>query len=265
MRVLVVNGSPHADQGTTGEVVDALIERWRSRGHAIDLDTIVCSSAGLGPACSGCLSCMTDGEQTCPLVDVAGPIERLMMAADVVVFATPIHSFQISAPMKRLIDQFAYMIHRPRMFNGTAVLVTTAAGAGHEGALDYLESAVRRWGFTVAGRLGVNGPALTQDAYRTKVDAALDAIATDAMAMSRRTTPPAPSLNDLIGFKVVRLLVQRTADTSPADQTYWSQRGWFDADYFVPAKVPWWRRFVADRVESKIRKAIDSGGGSPVR
>jgi len=265
MRVLVINGSPHAEHGATGGVVADLLSRWQSRGYPLEVDTVQVADLLLGPACSGCLTCMTDGEQLCPLRDVAAPIERLMLAADIVVFASPIHSFQISAPMKRFIDQFAYLIHRPRMFDGTAVLMTTAAGAGHEGALDYLESAVRRWGFTVAGRLGVNGPGLDQPDYRAKVDRAIDEIAVEAVTVSRRTSPQTPSLNDLIGFRVVRLLVRLTAETSPADEKFWAERGWFDSDYFVPVSIPVWRRLIADRVEAKIRKAIETGNGAPVR
>ena len=81
--------------------------------------------------------------------------------------------------MKRFVDHFAYLIHRPRYFGTPAVLVSTAAGAGHDAALGYLGDAVRRWGFHVVGRLGVNGPGLQKAPYRAKVDAALDELAAD--------------------------------------------------------------------------------------
>ncbi len=263
MRVGVVLGTGHGLDGTTGRLVTDLVERM-SRHTEIETETVVTTDLDLGPSCPACLSCMTAGEQTCPNYDTAAPARDVMDRADLVVFATPVHSFQVSASTKRLIDHFAYLIHRPAYVGRPAVLLSTAAGGGHDAALDYLGSAVRRWGFHTVARLGVNGPGLKRTTYRGKVDAALDEIA--ALAVAAPTAgEPRPSTADLIGFRVARLLVDGGREEGPVDAAYWTERGWFDAEWWTDRKPPFVANRIAALVEKRIRKGIESGSADPYR
>ena len=264
MRVGVVLGTGHGEKGTTGTVVDDLLQRVRQHTE-IDVDVVCTDDLALGPSCPACLACMTAGEQACPNVDNASPARELMDAADLVVFATPVHSFTLSATMKRFVDHFAYLIHRPRYFGTPAVLVSTAAGAGHDAALGYLETAIRRWGFHTVGQLGVNGPGLAKPPYRARVDLALDEIASTAVQAVRDGGEPTPTASDLIGFRVARLLVESSRDDGPVDAAYWDERGWFDADWFTDAKVPRVANALAGLVEGRIRKGIANGSSKPYR
>lgn len=264
MRLLIVMGSRHGMTGTTGGVVQQLVDRIGDVS-TVDVDVVVTDDLDLGPSCPACLSCMTDGEQVCPNFDRTAEVRGLMEAADVVVFATPVHSFHVSASMKRFVDHFAYLIHRPRYFGTPAVLVSTAAGAGHDAALGYLGEAVRRWGFHVVGRLGVNGPGLQRAAYRAKVDAAVGEVAADAVRAVITGDEPAPTMKDLVGFRVARLLVQASSQGDDVDQVYWRERGWFDADWFTERKVPAVPNRMAALIEGRIRSAIEKGTTEPFR
>lgn len=264
MRVGVVMGTGHELAGSTGGVVTDLLTRLRARTD-VTVDVIGTDELDLGPSCAACLSCMTAGEQSCPNYDRTARARQVMDDADVVVFATPVHSFHVSATMKRFVDHFAYLIHRPAHFGTPAVLVSTAAGAGHDAALGYLETAVRRWGFHTVAQLGVNGPGLQKAPYRAKVDAALDEIADTVVAAVREGGEPTPTTKDLIGFRVARLLVESGRDEGPVDEQYWSERGWFDAEWFTDAKVPRVRNRVAAMVEGRIRSAIEKGSAKPYR
>jgi len=261
----VVMGTQHAMEGTTGELVGGLVERVGALEPRTEVDVVVTSELDLGPACAACLRCMTDGEQVCPNYDGTARVRTLMDDTDLVVFATPVHSFHVSATMKRFVDHFAYLIHRPRHFGTPVVLVSTAAGAGHDAALGYLGEAVRRWGFHVVGRLGVNGPGLAKAPYRAKVDAALDELAATAVREVREGHEPTPTTKDLIGFRVARLLVEAGAEEGSVDVDYWRERGWFDARWFTDAKVPYVRDKVAAMVEGRIRSAIAKGTAKPFR
>jgi multimeric flavodoxin WrbA len=264
MRIGVVMGTGHALSGTTGGIVEDLVRRIESRTDATS-EVVGTDELELGPSCPACLSCMTAGEQACPNFGRAARARQVMDDADLVVFATPVHSFQVSATMKRFVDHFAYLIHRPRYFGTPAVLVSTAAGAGHDAALGYLETAVRRWGFHTVAQLGINGPGLQKAPYRAKVDAALDEIAQTAVDAVRDGGEPTPTTKDLIGFRVARLLVEAGKDEGPVDEEYWRERGWFDADWFTDAKVPFVANRVAGIVEGRIRSAIEKGSAKPYR
>ncbi|MGN0064840.1 MAG: flavodoxin family protein [Nocardioides sp.] len=147
MRLGIVMGTGHGARGTTGQLVDQLVERVAATGD-LTVDTVCTDDLDLGPSCPACLSCMTAGEQACPSYDRTAPARRVMDEADLVLFATPVHSFHVSATMKRFVDHFAYLIHRPAYVGKPAALVSTAAGAGHDAALGYLRTAVRAGGST---------------------------------------------------------------------------------------------------------------------
>ena len=264
MHVGVVLGTGHGSGGATGRLVDDLLDRVRETGE-VTVETVATDDLGLGPSCPDCLACMTEGEQACPSYDRAEPARRVMDAADLVVFATPVHSFHVSATMKRFVDHFAYLIHRPAYVGKPAVLVSTAAGAGHDQALGYLAGAVRRWGFHTVGQLGVNGPGLAKAPYRAKVDAALDELAATLREAATYPVEPRPTTADLIGFRVARLLVEGGREEGPVDAAYWAERGWFDADWFTDRPLPRLPNLVATAVEKKIRTGIEKGSANPYR
>lgn len=264
MRVGVVMGTGHGSTGTTGRIVTELLVRVQEAGE-VGVETVTTDDLDLGPSCPACLACMTEGEQACPSYDRAEPARQLMDAADLVVFATPVHSFHVSATMKRFIDHFAYLIHRPAYVGKPAVLVSTAAGAGHDQALGYLNGAVRRWGFHTVGQLGVNGPGLKKEPYRRRVDAALDELAATLREAATHPVEPRPTAADLIGFRVARLLVEGGRDEGPVDAAYWDERGWFDADWFTDRPVPRVANRLAALVERRIRTGIEKGSAKPYR
>src|SRR3954451_12299378 len=112
-RVGVVLGTGHGAEGATGRLVEELLERVRARPALAGLDGeyVATTDLDLGPSCPTCLSCMTQGEQACPRFDPATAARELMDRADLVIFAALVHSFHVSATMKRFVDHFSYLIH----------------------------------------------------------------------------------------------------------------------------------------------------------
>ncbi|CAM3452075.1 NAD(P)H-dependent oxidoreductase [Nocardioides dubius] len=264
MRIGVVIGSGNGMDGATGTLVQSLLDEVATRTE-IEVAVVHTDDLDLGPSCPGCLNCMTAGEDACPRAAAAAGATALMDAADLMVFATPVHSFHVSASMKRFVDHYAYLIHRPRHHGRPAILISTAAGAGHDAALGYLGEAIRRWGFHTVGRLGVNGPGLAKPGYRSKVDDALRSLAADAVDAVASGAEPTPTTKDLIGFRVARLLVQSSREDGPVDEQYWRERGWFEADWFTDVRVPALPNRLAALVEGRIRRAIEQGTAKPYR
>ena len=79
----------------------------------------------------------------CPNYSGMNRVQQLMEAADVVIFATPVHSFHVSASIKRFVDYFAWQLHRPRHVGQYAVILSTAMGAGHKPATGLVRPVLR--------------------------------------------------------------------------------------------------------------------------
>ena len=74
--------------------------------------------------CRGCFNCVSRGEEFCPLKDDREDIEKRILEADGVIFASPVYCQMVSGLMKNFIDRFAYLFHRPVFFQqrGTGTL-----------------------------------------------------------------------------------------------------------------------------------------------
>lgn len=67
--------------------------------------------------CKGCFTCISKGEEQCPLKDDRDWIIRKIEASDGVILASPNYVANVSWLMKNYIDRFAYICHRPKYFN----------------------------------------------------------------------------------------------------------------------------------------------------
>lgn len=81
-------------------LAEAFAEGARSAGHKVEVVSLKGKSIAF---CRGCGGCQETHE--CVIKDDAVPITRAMMAADVIVFATPIYYYGVSAQLKALLDR----------------------------------------------------------------------------------------------------------------------------------------------------------------
>lgn len=98
-KVLIISGSPRKG-GNTDMLCDRFAEGARDAGNQVtklrvaDLDIHMCT---------GCDSCVRTG--TCVYRDDMARVRDEMMAADAIVFASPVYFYTISAQIKALIDR----------------------------------------------------------------------------------------------------------------------------------------------------------------
>ena len=74
--------------------------------------------------CIGCMTCQKTG--SCAIKDDAVMIEPQVLAADVVVFATPIYYYEMSGQMKTLLDRLNSMYTKEFHFREVYLLTTAA-------------------------------------------------------------------------------------------------------------------------------------------
>ena len=103
MKVLIFNGSPR--KGNTMTAVKAIKKGIESRPDAsnIEVDVIVAEGKNIIPcrACNAC-GCMS----RCIFADDSPEINAAVEAADVLIFATPVYWWGMTAQLKLIIDKF---------------------------------------------------------------------------------------------------------------------------------------------------------------
>lgn len=100
--------------------------------------------------CTGCKACFLQSETACPHHSELEPILRAMDAADVLILASPVYVLRATGSMKAFLDHMAFraMVHRPEasMFSKQAVCISTAGGAGMDGANAEMAASLSMWG-----------------------------------------------------------------------------------------------------------------------
>lgn len=99
-RVLIISSSPRR-KGNSQLLCEKFQEGAVSAGHHVDLIRLADHKIGF---CRACDACMNNG-YTCILKDDMEEILSLYKQADVLVLATPVYFYGISAQMKNFIDR----------------------------------------------------------------------------------------------------------------------------------------------------------------
>jgi multimeric flavodoxin WrbA len=150
LKVVAFNGSPRRD-GNTSILIRHVLDALEGSGIATE-----CVQVG-GRAvrgCRDCRRCFEGGHRRCALDDdpVNDWIEKIV-AADGIVFGSPVYFLDVTAEMKALIDR-AGLVARAngglfRRKAGTAVAAVRRSGANH--AIDTLHHFLLYSGMVVAG------------------------------------------------------------------------------------------------------------------
>ena len=141
MKILVLTGSPRKN-GNSNTLADYFIKGAQEAGH--EIVRFDAAFKNVHP-CIACNRCGMDGP--CVFKDDFEFVRTHIVDADMVVFATPMYYFGVSAQLKAVIDRFYAIngkIHRPKK---AALLMTYANSAAsqaqpikshYEVLLDYL-------------------------------------------------------------------------------------------------------------------------------
>ncbi|MBP3730903.1 MAG: flavodoxin family protein [Mailhella sp.] len=100
MKIIVFHGSPNKN-GSTKILVDSFIKGASATGHEVDLIDV--AHANLHP-CGGCVHCGYEGP--CVQKDDMEVLRKKILASDMMVFATPLYYYGMSAQLKTLVDRF---------------------------------------------------------------------------------------------------------------------------------------------------------------
>jgi len=100
--VLALNSSPRKERGATDKVLQAFLEGAQSEGASTE--TVYLQGMDIRP-CLGCFSCWIKTPGKCVQDDEAESVLKKIQRADLLVYATPLYYFTMTATMKTMIER----------------------------------------------------------------------------------------------------------------------------------------------------------------
>lgn len=153
MKITVLNGSPHLD-GATADMISAFIRGAEEAGHTVTLfNTAHMNIHG----CMGCDYCRNQEKGVCVQKDDMQKIYPEILSSEMVVFASPIYYFTLSAQLQAAIHR-TYAIDIPAGVRKTALIMSSGSRFVYGAAIvEYFQSIVEYWKVENAGIFTANG------------------------------------------------------------------------------------------------------------
>ena len=135
MNIVVLSGSPRKG-ANTDTMVEAFAETAREGGHTVDVVRVASKKIA---GCLGCQHCFTH-EGTCVQKDDMADVIESLKGADMVVFASPIYWFDITAQEKAAIDRLYAFGATGFPFTKTALLLDSHSEGVYDAAIAMYKS-----------------------------------------------------------------------------------------------------------------------------
>lgn len=120
MKIVVLQGSSNK-KGSTFILADCFRQGAEDAGHTVEMIDV--AHAKIHP-CTGCIHCGYEGP--CVQKDDVEEIRKKILGADMLVFATPLYYYGMSAQLKTLIDRFCAFNSSMQRKHMKSVLLTVA-------------------------------------------------------------------------------------------------------------------------------------------
>ena len=120
MKITILMGSPNK-RGSTSLLVNEFVRGAKESGHICEVIDVC--HANIHP-CIGCVACGYEGP--CVQKDDVEAIRAKLLSSDMVVFATPLYYYGMSAQLKTVVDRFCAYNSSLNSKNLKSALLTVA-------------------------------------------------------------------------------------------------------------------------------------------
>lgn len=186
--------------------------------------------------CAGCTVCFRGDENKCKDAQYTQKIQKALLEADLLVFASPAYVFHTTGAMKTMLDHFGYrwMPHRPakEMFSKRAVIITQCLGAGDKSTAKDIKDSLSWWGvsfikeyrFKLMSEIDWDK---INEKKKNKMSSKLTAAAKKFKNIDYNKSPHT-NITTKIKFYMVRMLQTDLGKKNPeyTDFKYWKENGW---------------------------------------
>jgi len=153
MKILVLNGSPHLS-GATSDMVGAFTRGAQEAGHEVVSVNVAHKNIR---GCLACEYCREKEKGVCCQKDDMQEIYPEILSSDMVVFASPIYYFTLSAQLQAAIHR-TYSIDIPKNVKKVALIMSSGSPFVYGPAIaQYYQSIVEYWGVENVGIFTANG------------------------------------------------------------------------------------------------------------
>ncbi len=242
MKILTIMGGPRKGYGA---ICMEKFEKELKFLQEVEFEYLYLKDVNLN-SCRGCCNCFFKGEDKCPVGnDDRNEIFNKMDQADGVIFMAPIYALHVPALMKNFFDRFSYIFHRPYFFGKIAIGICNQGISGAKRVTSYFNDVASSWGFNF-----VNELKLSTIPYTGVEKKMVKKIRKSCKTLINALNGPRyqkPSLGDVLGFRVRKLLHNIARDETNADYKYWFEQGWLNGDkkYYYDVRIGIGKRIIA--------------------
>ena len=141
----MLNGSPRKKNTTA--LIDAHVEGAQENGHEVEVLRVASMDIA---GCKGCEYCHTKGEGACIRKDDMSQVIAAYKDADVVVFASPVYYFSMTAQIEAAIQR-VYCIDMSPKATKAALLLSSGSPNVYDGPIGQYKSMIGYMGLEDAG------------------------------------------------------------------------------------------------------------------
>ena len=164
MNILILQGSPRAN-GNTVWMAEEYRKAAEAAGHKVTLVDVAHKKIA---GCLACEYCHGKGNGACVQKDDMQEIYPLLAEAEVLVFATPIYYFTMSAQIQAPIQRI-YNMNKPGKLKKTALLVSSYSPSVYDGTIGEYSGIIGYWGVDDTGIVTAKIDEQKTDATRAKI------------------------------------------------------------------------------------------------
>lgn len=222
--VTAVIGSPHGSASFTRGLVVDFLDLVFARCPDVEANVVPLGMSRVEP-CTGCFRCFGTG--ICEVLDDdLRKVQAQVLAADLVILASPVYANHVSAQMKAFVDRNFAWSHALTLLGKPVITAVTAAYSDTTAAESYLEWVACALGAVPVGRLRrMQGNPVDNAASRQGAEALAD----KAAALLNERQKPLPTDANRAYFESLKDLLPYL----PADyaRNRWTSHGWFAKTY----------------------------------
>lgn len=135
--ITAIIGSPHGSASFTRGLVADFLDLVFARCPEVEANVVPLGASRVGP-CTGCFRCFENG--VCEVLDDdLRQVQAQVLAADLVILASPVHANHVSAQMKAFVDRSFAWSHALTLLGKPVVTAVTAAYSDMTAAEGYLD------------------------------------------------------------------------------------------------------------------------------
>jgi multimeric flavodoxin WrbA len=221
MKIIGIHGSPRGSKSNTLKLLNAALDGAKKAGADVELLDVTKLKINY---CISCFTCYKKGVCAQQKDDFIPTFEKVL-AADGVIFSSPVYIDSVTAQLKTFMDRMTDAVHS-KLFDGKyGFSVVTTGGGGDQIVLDYLNGYINRCGgLYIGGASAVmgRGPEDMEKAIKKSEGLGEDLV----QAIGEKRSYPEQEAILKMGRERFAMAIKFNKDAWTADYNHWVKKGW---------------------------------------